>query len=173
MGEAPTIAFCFSDANAWDAQSIPKWKPNRPPCASRFPADVSATASTATNPGCPISRSFFARCGIPLRSTRRHLAHEHTLRSRSVVSHPGFVAVEARQRHLRSSFSVLTTNPLGPNHPETDPLSDLLTYEDSPTPYPRQAHPSYRAFSKPSATPNNPATQVRQSPRRSAQTDAA
>ncbi len=41
----------------------------------------------ATNPGCPTSRSFFARCGILLPSTRKHSAHDQHLRSRSVVSH--------------------------------------------------------------------------------------
>src|ERR1700693_2835300 len=44
-------------------------------------------AQRATNAGCPISRSFFARCGIPMRSTRTHLAHYQHLRFRSVVSH--------------------------------------------------------------------------------------
>jgi hypothetical protein len=45
------------------------------------------TLSLQTDPGRPISCSFFARCGIRLRSTRRHSAHYQHLRSRSVVSH--------------------------------------------------------------------------------------
>jgi hypothetical protein len=37
--------------------------------------------------GCPISRSFFARCGIPLMLTAKRVGRIESQRERAVVSH--------------------------------------------------------------------------------------
>jgi hypothetical protein len=67
---------------------------NKPTCGrcwslklNRKRGSFSSELPVRTNLGCPTSRSFFARCGIPLRSTRKHSAHYQHLRFRSVVSH--------------------------------------------------------------------------------------
>jgi hypothetical protein len=50
-------------------------------------ADLSPTRSRQQIPGAPYLAPFLARCGIPLRSTRKHSDLDQHLRSRSVVSH--------------------------------------------------------------------------------------